>query len=231
MDLTNKKACIISCGVAQGHYHVGIDRLSKSLNFVGWAGETILRKEYPPNSPEHGGDYQYNFKVWAFQEAFDLGFEVVLWCDSSLYAVENPMPIFDYINVNGIYCFKSGYSLSETATDKLLQYAGVTREELVDVSEFATGCLGINILNPNGKEFFQRWKDGMVAGMFGGNRVHDTNDSQHPTFRFSRQDQSMSSMALYQMGIKTCGETEDFVAYKDTGYNPNKIIFFVGGIG
>lgn len=230
MDLTNKKACIISCGVAQGHYHVGIDRLERSLNFVGWAGETILRKEYPPNSPEHGGDNQYNFKVWAFQEAFDKGFEVVLWCDSSLYAVENPMPIFDYINVHGIYCFKSGYSLAETATDKLLNYAGYSREQMMDVSEFATGCLGINISNPKGKEFFQRWKDAMQAGMFGGSRVHDLSDSQHPYFKFSRQDQSNSSMVLYQMGITTCGETEDFVAYKDTGYNASKIIFFVGGI-
>ena len=155
MDLTNKKACIISCGVAQGHYHVGIDRLAKSLNFVGWAGETILRKDYPPNSPEHGGDCQYNFKVWAFEEAFNLGYEVVVWCDSSLYAVENPMPIFDYVNVNGIYSFKSGYSIAETATDKLLNYAGIpNREDLKDVSEFATGLLGINISNPKGKEFF-----------------------------------------------------------------------------
>lgn len=231
MDLTNKKACIISCGVEQGHYHVGIDRLAKSLNFVGWGGETILRKEYPPGCPPHGGDNQYNFKVYCFQEAFDLGFEVVLWCDSSLYAVENPMPIFDYINVNGIYCFKSGYSLAETATDRLLAYGGVVREELVNVSEFATGCLGIHISNPQGKEFFTKWKEGMEAGLFGGNRVHDERDSKHPLFRFSRQDQSMSSMVLHNMGIKTCGETEDFVAYKDTAYNPKKIIFFIGGIG
>ena len=230
MDLTNKKACIISCGVGHGHYHVGIDRLAKSLNFVGWAGETILRKDYPPNAPEHGGDNQYNFKVWAFEEAFSIGFEVVIWCDSSLYAVENPMPLFDYVNVNGLYFFKSGYSLAETATDKLCNYADVQRETLIDVSEFATGLIGVNISNPKGKEWFNTWKQYMIDGMFGGNRVHDENDSQHHLFKFSRQDQSASSMILYKMGITTCGETEDFLAYKDTGYNPDKILFFVGGI-
>lgn len=230
MDLTNKKACIISCGVGHGHYHVGIDRLAKSLNFVGWAGETILRKEYPPNSPEHSGDYQYNFKVWAFEEAFNLGYEVVVWCDASLYAVENPMPLFDYVNVNGLYFFKSGYSLAETATDKLLNYAGVVRENLTGVSEFATGLIGVNISNPKGKEWFASWKQYMIDGMFGGNRVHDLNDSKHHLFKFSRQDQSANSMILYKMGITTCGETEDFLAYKNTGYNPDKIIFFVGGI-
>jgi len=230
MDLINKKACIISCGVGHGHYHVGIDRLAKSLNFVGWAGDTILRKDYPPNSPEHGGDNQYNFKVWAFEEAFSLGYEVVIWCDSSLYAVENPMPLFDYVNVNGLYFFKSGYSIAETATDKLLNYAGLKREDLLDTSEFATGLIGVNIMNPKGKEWFNTWKQYMLDGMFGGNRVHDTNDSESATFRFSRQDQSANSVILYKMGITTCGETEDFLAYKDTGYNPAKILFFVGGI-
>lgn len=230
MDLTNKKACIISCGVGHGHYHVGIDRLAKSLNFVGWAGDTILRKEYPPNSPEHNGDQQYNFKVWAFEEAFNLGYEVVVWCDSSLYAVENPMPLFDYVNVNGLYFFKSGYSIAETATDRLLNYAGLRRDELLDVSEFATGLIGVNISNPKGKEWFNLWKQYMNEGLFGGNRVHDLNDSADPIFKFSRQDQSASSIILHQMGIKTAGETEDFVSYKDTGYNPSKIIFFVGGI-
>lgn len=230
MDLTNKKACIISCGVGHGHYQVGIDRLAKSLNFVGWAGETILRKDYPPNSPEHFGDNQYNFKVWAFEEAFNMGYEVVVWCDSSLYAVENPMPLFDYVNEKGLYFFKSGYSLAETATDKLCNYAGVTREDLIDVSEFATGLIGVNIANPNGSAWFLDWKQYMLDGMFGGNRVHDANDSLHPMFKFSRQDQSASSMVLHKMGIKTCGETEDFLAYKGTGYNPNKILFFVGGI-
>lgn len=230
MDLTNKKACIISCGVGHGHYHVGIDRLAKSLNFVGWAGDTILRKDYPPNSPEHGGDNQYNFKVWAFEEAFNLGYEVVVWCDSSLYAVENPMPLFDYVNVNGLYFFKSGYSLAETATDKLLNYAGLIREDLINVSEFATGLIGVNISNPNGVKWFSEWKQYMLDGMFGGNRVHDENDSSHPLFKFSRQDQSNASVILHKMGIITCGENEDFVAYKNSGYNPEKILFFIGGI-
>lgn len=231
MDLTGKKATIISCGVGHGHYHVGIDRLAKSLNFVGWGGETNLRKEYPHGCPEHSGDGQYNFKVYCFQEEIDAGKEIIVWCDSSLYAVENPMPLFDYVNVHGLYFFKSGYSLAETATDKLCNYAGVTREELVNVSEFATGLIGVNIKNPLGQEFFTKWKEYMEAGMFGGNRVHDENDSKHPLFKFSREDQSAASMVLYKMGITTAGETEDFLAYKDTGYNPKKILFFVGGIG
>jgi hypothetical protein len=229
MDLTSNKACIISVGVG-GHYPVGIKRLERSLLFNGWAGEWILKTEYPEGCPKHEGDGQYNFKVYAFEEAFKLNYETVIWCDSSLYAVSNPMPLFDYVNEHGLYFFKSGYSLAETATDRLCNYAGVDRESLVNVSEFATGLIGINIANPNGKTFFTEWKRYMEDGLFGGNRAHDEADSAHPLFRFSRQDQSAASMVLHKMGIKTAGEGMDFQAYKSTNYNPERIIFFIEGI-
>lgn len=231
MDLTNSiKPIIISAGIG-GHYAAGIDRLERSLYYEGWAGDMrFWRNEYPFGSAEHGGDGQYNFKVHAFNEQFLVGRKVVVWADASFFCVKNPMPLFDYVNDNGLYFFKSGYSLAETATDRLLNYAGVTREELYDVSEFATGLIGIQIDNPLGKEFFNTWKKYMEDGMFGGSRVHDLNDSQHPKFRFSRQDQSAASMILYKMGITTAGETNDFQAYKNTGHNPEKVLFFIGGL-
>lgn len=229
MDLTGNSACIISVGVG-GHYPVGVNRLERSLNFVGWAGETMFWRDYPEGCPPHEGNYQYNFKIYAFEEAFRRGFKVVIWADCSLWAVNNPMPLFDYVNDKGIYLFKSGYSLAETATDNLLRYADISRETLVDVSEFATGLVGINIDNPLGKEFYEKWKQSMLDGMFGGNRAHDLNDSQHPLFKFSRQDQSAASMALHKMGVITAGEEKNFQAYKNTGYDKDNIIFFIEGI-
>lgn len=231
MDLTNSpKPTILSVGVG-GHYAAGVERLERSLMYEGWGGGMrFWKNEYPLGCPPHGGDGQYNFKPHAFQEVFDSGVKVALWCDASFWAVRNPMPIFDYVNEHGLYLFKSGYSLAETATDRLCASAGVSRDVLENVSEFATGLVGINIENPKGKEFFTRWKENMEAGLFGGNRVHDLNDSQDPRFKFSRQDQSSASMVLYQMGITTCGEDMDFQAYKNTNYNPDKVIFFIGGL-
>jgi len=231
MDLVNgRKPIIISAGIG-GHYSAGIDRLERSLIYEGWGGDMrFWRNEYPNNCEPHTQEGQYNFKVRCFEEVFNDGYKVAVWADASFWNVKNPMPLFDYVNEHGLYFFKSGYSLGETATDRLLQYGGVSRDELMEVSEFATGLVGINIDNPNGSEFFQRWKDGMEAGMFGGNRVHDLNDSADPRFKFSRQDQSMASLALYQMGIKTSGEDMDFQAYKNTGHNPEKVLFFIGGL-
>jgi hypothetical protein len=230
MDLTQNKPILISAGIG-GHYAAGIDRLERSLMFEGWGGlMKFWRNEYPEGCPAHGGDGQYNFKPYCFESVFNDGRKVAVWADASFWCVKTPMPLFDYVNEFGLYFFKSGYSLAETATDKLLAYAGVTRDELVNVSEFATGLVGINIDNPKGKEFFKHWYQYMQDGMFGGNRVHDLNDSSDPIFRFSRQDQSAASMILYKMGITTAGEDRDFQAYKDTGYNPDKVLFFIGGL-
>lgn len=232
MDLTGvAKPILISAGIG-GHYVAGIDRLERSLYYEGFGGDMkFWRNQYPDGCPEHGGDGQYNFKPFCFREVFNEGRKVAVWADASFWCVKNPMPLFDYVNEHGLYFFKSGYSLAETATDRLLAVAGVSREELYDVSEFATGLVGINIDNPNGKTFFEKWEDYRTIGLFGGNRVHDLNDSKHPKFRFSRQDQSAASMILYQMGITTCGEDRNFQAYKDTGYDPKNVLFFIGGLG
>lgn len=230
MDLTGThKPILISAGI-NGHYPAAVDRLERSLYYEGFAGDMRFWRKYPTGCEEHAYNGQYNFKVKCFEEVFSHGYKVVVWADSSFFCVRNPMPLFDYVNDNGVYFFKSGYSLAQTATDRLCEYAGVTRDELVNVSEFATGLVGINIENPNGKEFFENWKQYMKDGMFGGSRNHDPNDSADPIFLFSRQDQSSASMILYKMGITTCGEDKDFQAYKGTNYNKDKILFFIGGI-
>lgn len=211
-------------------YAKGVDRLEKSLIYHGWAGDTLFwRDTYPPNCPSHA-DNPYAFKPYAFFEAFRRGYKIVLWLDASFWAIKNPMPLIDYLVDHGLYFFKSGYPLSATATDQLLAFDDIYREQLKDVPEFATGAVGINFDNPLGKQFFFQWGVYCAQGLFGGNRVQDPADSTHPLFHFSRQDQSAASMILHKMGITTAGEEQDFVAYYNSDYNKNKCLFFIGGI-
>jgi len=227
MDLTNNKPMIISAGIG-GHYPASIDRLERSLIFNGWAGDMMLLKDYPEGCPSHE-DNPYAFKPYLFKKAFEMGKKIVLWLDCSFWSTRNPMPMMDFINDNGLYFFKSGYPLSATATDYLLSISSESREGLVDVPEFATGAIGINIENPKGKEFFDKWMQLCDVGAFRGNRVHDLNDSQHPLFKFSRQDQSAASMVLHKMGI-THIDAPEWVAYHGTNYSESDLMFFIGGI-
>lgn len=226
----HKKPLIISAGIG-GWYAKGIDRMERSLIYHGYPGDFLFwRDEYPPGCPSLT-DNPYAFKPYAFAEAFRRGYKVVLWLDASFWAIANPMPLFDYILEHGLYFFKSGYSLAQTATDKLLAYAKIeNREDLLEVSEFATGAVGINLDNPHGKEFYGWWSCYCDDGMFAGHRAHNDADSKHPLFLHARQDQSAASMILHEMGVKTAGEDEDFVAYYQTPYNALKCLFFINGI-
>lgn len=230
MDLTQTKPVIINCGVG-GWYKSGSERLEKSLVFNGFAGDTIFwRDEYPPDCPTHK-ENPYAMKIYAFKEAFRRGYKVVCWLDCSFWAIQNPMKIFDIINDKGLFAFRSGYNCAETCSDNLLDYCGVSRDEAEHIPETATGIVGINIDNPDGKKVFEYWEELCTAGLFKNSRVHDINDSPDPRFKFGRQDQSAFSMALHKAGVSFL--YEDFVAYYNGG-NPGmdagKCIFMIGGI-
>lgn len=218
------KAVIINCGVG-GWYGHGSRRLRKSLNFVGWAGsEIIYADEYPPNSYSHD-TYPYYMKIAAFEEAIRQGYTHILWVDSSFYAVENPVKMFDIISEQGYYFFSSGYNLAQSVNDRALAAVGLSRDEAETVNEWASGCVGIRIDNPDGFALYTRWKELMDAGLSQGSRLHD-NQSADPRFLFHRQDQSLLSLACWELGLKNT-KGLDMVAYKHTNYNPKELIFFI----
>jgi len=223
MDNINK-AVIINCGVGNWYGH-GSRRLAKSLNFVGWAGETLIwADEYPPNSYQHE-DYPYYMKIAAFEEAIKQGFTHILWLDSSFFATENPMKMFDIISEQGYYFFSSGYNLAQSVNDTALAAVGLSRDEAETVTEWASGCVGIRIDNPNGLKLYTRWKELMDAGLSRGSRQHD-NQSADPRFLFHRQDQSCLALAAWELGLRN-DKGLDMIAYRHTNYNPQELIFFI----
>jgi len=223
MDLTQNKAVIISAGVG-GWYPAGVRRLERTLNFEGWGGSILTWGDYPPNCPLHD-EIPYYFKISAFDEAIRQGYTHILWVDSSFFCVKNPMPMFDIISDQGYYFFSSGYNLAQSVNDTALAAVGLSRDEAETVNEWASGCVGIRIDNPDGKALYERWKGLMDMGLSRGSRLHD-NQSSDPRFKFHRQDQSCISLAAWELKLSNT-KGLDMVAYKNTPYNPNELIFFI----
>jgi hypothetical protein len=230
MELTNKTVAIISCGVG-GWYGIGVERLERSLIHHGYAGSMIMYKnEYPPLSPRHE-ENPYAFKIALFREAIARGFRQILWVDSSFWCIRNPHELFDIINDKGVFAFRSGYNCAQTCSDHLLEYVGFTRDEAEKLPEIATGAVGINIDNPDGYAVFEYWAELCDRGLFKNSRTHDLGDSSDPRFLFGRQDQSAFSMAVHKHGLEF--EYVDYVSYYNQGkpgYNPDKCLFFIGGL-
>jgi hypothetical protein len=65
----------------------------------------------------------------------------------------------------------------------------------------------------------------MDAGLSKGSRLHD-NQSADPRFKFHRQDQSCLNLAIWELGLKN-DRVDDMVSYKGTGYNEEKLIWFI----
>jgi len=230
MDLTGIKPVIISCGVG-GWYAAGIDRMERSLIYHGYGGDMLFwRDEYPEGCPPHN-ENPYAFKIYAFREAFKRGYKIVVWLDCSFWAIKNPMPILDIINEHGLFAFRSGYNCAETCPDNLLYDVGITRDVAEQIPETATGIVGINIDNPNGKKVFEYWEDFCNRGLFINSRFHNPNESADPRFKFGRQDQSAFSMALYKAGVEF--NYVDYVSYYDHSNplkNSDKAFFYIGGL-
>jgi len=221
------RAVIISVGIG-GWYGQGVQRLERSLIFEGWGGNILTWKDdYPPDSHRHE-DVPYYMKIAAFEEALRQGYTYILWVDASFWAVKRPDKMFDLINDQGYYFFSSGYNLAQSVNDTALEYVELSRDVAEGINEWASGCVGINFNNDDGKNLYNRWKQLMDAGLSKGSRLHD-NQSADPRFLFHRQDQSCLSLAIWELGLKNT-KGLDMVSYKGTGYNENDLIFFIGGL-
>jgi hypothetical protein len=176
---------------------------------------------------DHEND-PYAFKLGAFDYAFERGMTHVLFVDSSFWAINPVMPIFDFMNDKGVFAFRTGYSAGQTCTDKLLHWSGITRDDAMGIPEFAGGAIGFNTHNPYARAVYDMWKRAMLAGLFRNSRSWDPIDSTDPRFLHARQDQSAFSLALHLAGVVP--EQNDYVQYYRKENIPKDTIFFIGGL-
>jgi hypothetical protein len=229
MELTGNNRPIIICAGIGNWYPVGAKRLERSLIFNGWPCDIKIWTDYPDGCQYAHEDFPYYFKIAAFEWAIANEYTHVLWCDSSFWAVKNPMPLFDLINDQGFYFFRTGYNLAQTVNDAALMATGIPRDEAEQAIEYASGCVGINFHNPDGIALYNTWKEYMDMGLSKGSRLENKIESQDPRFRHHRQDQSCLSLAAYKLNLKN-DLMLDAVAYHGTNYSTDDLIFFIGGL-
>ena len=169
----------------------------------------------------------------AFEEAMKRGYKKILWCDCSVWAVNDPGPIFDLIDRDGYFFLRSGIQSVQTCSDKCLAYFGLTRDEVVDFEDIQTGIIGFDLTQPDSLAFLERWIQSAKDGAFAGSREHD-NQSQDPRFLYHRQDQSCASLIgnLWGKKYKQWAFDEDnLVQYNADPASPNpKTIFAIRGM-
>lgn len=203
---------IVNVGVS-GWYPKGSMRLNDSLIAVGYEGNRQIYPGFLPDQCPPHSERNYSMKAFALKEAVERGFDSILWCDSSIYAIQSVNPIFDIIEADGYYFIDNGYNCAQTATDKALINLGLTRDEAEKMPERTTCVFGFSMKHEKGRKFIAEFIRQEALGTFNGGREHRDEDSTDPRFLYSRHDQTAASIIASQLGMNKLHKYGDHVAY------------------
>lgn len=202
------RKCIIN--VATGRHIKGQERLRNSLikhgfdgDFLGWNRESDIKA--PPHSAN-----PYAFKTYAFEEAFSMGYDLVLWLDASVVAKRNIDYVFNKIQEQGYIMQEAGHMVGTWSNDNQLNYFGITRDKAMHLPMYGNaGLLGLNRESDKAMEFLKQWHEASKAGLFIGSWKNDKQtESKDYRCKGSRHDMSVGSIISSKLKMKFEGGNE-----------------------
>lgn len=143
----------------------------------------------------------YQFKVYAILEAMERGFDVVVWCDSSIRMVKDIQPLLDIAKERGVCAFDNlGHPLINWISDIALQQLGIMEWQLRDeqIKQIMACCIIFDFSNPIGVKVFEEW----LAASRDGVSFQNGYGSTRPEFKGTRHDQACLSGILWKNKVE-----------------------------
>jgi hypothetical protein len=202
------KKCIVSFADTP-FYQEKMKRLEQSLkgNFDGdFLGFTSVDQiGCRPHS-----EIPYQFKPYAIQKAIDLGYELILWCDSPVVAIKSIQTVFDHIEKFGYLFFDNiGHPLGRWTNDRCLQHFEMSRGEAMSVRQIMACVMGFNMSCLD-------WVDNPVSHVFD----HYKELSEYPAHLYTgswdnhRHDQTVMSFLIDSFGLDIQTGHETYFIYE-----------------
>lgn len=201
------KHCIVN--FSDSYYKKGQDRLAQSLIDFNYQGDYLAFDSYEEVGCKPHSEVPYQFKVYTIEKVRQMGYDVVLWCDASIYAIRDVMPVIFHIIEKGYLMEFCGYSAGQFSTDICLKEFNLTRDEAMDVPLHSSGFTGLNFQNPLTNIFFDRWlKSAREEITFKGDwNNNNLQCSQDTRCLGHRHDQTTSSIIAHQLKMKRINPT------------------------
>lgn len=161
--------CVVCCCPYDIAYPELLRSITASLESVGFNGYFYYRIGGFPNPTGKEGKYAgvpYCFKILMMLEAQNLGFNNVLWIDSSILFLKNPTPIFEEIEKQGSFLLdfvNRSYDQKRTfpkTKELLTQLTGVD----IFKKHFVTQVFGLKLDNERTKDFVQKYYQFLEMG-------------------------------------------------------------------
>jgi hypothetical protein len=144
----------------------------------------------------------YSFKVYAIQKVRNMGYPIVIWCDSAIRVHRSIDTWLPQVRASGVYLQKDGHKVGTWANDRALAYFGVTRDHAMTMSAAYACVMAFDFRNPIANEFFARWKKASEDGIFIGYWKNTLKtESQDERCEGHRHDQTCAELVAYTMDI------------------------------
>jgi len=198
-----QKHCIVNVAVGDGHVR-GQERLRQSLQDFKYQGDFLTwTNEFPKGSPTHQ-ETPYAFKFFAIQEAFDRGYDTVLWLDASFWFVQEPMKLFKVIDTRGYALWLCGFSVGQWTSDRALKALQLTREHALELPLIMGGAIGLSKFSLEATAFQLMMlgyaTDGLTFPGAWSNKKHEV--SKDPRVLGHRHDQPAISVVAERLDME-----------------------------
>jgi len=209
------KKTVISFADGVGNYIKSMNRLRQSLIDTGFDGDFNGYSDYAHiGSPQHK-EVPYAFKPYSINKAIENEYDLILWCDSPIYAIKDIDPVFKHINENGYLFFNNiGFSVGDYTSDACLDFFEINRDEAFNIPMIMACCMGFNMNRNESIEFLNRYNNAIqvYSGAW-------TNTNQEVSLDMRchghRHDQSVASIIIHQMGLDVLNGDETFFMYHE----------------
>lgn len=214
------KKVIVSFADGVGYYAKAMMRLEQSLKSVHFDGVFKGINDYGHiGSPHHKGSpdaVPYAFKALSIKKAMDEGADMILWCDSVVYATKSLDPIFDHIEKHGYLFFDNlGYSIGDYTSDACLRKFGISREDAFNSKMIMACVMGFDLRNNTALSFLEKYIGAALDGVsypgdWSNENLQVSNDMR---VKGHRHDQSVASIIIKDMELEITNAQSTFFAY------------------
>jgi len=216
------KKVVVSFADGTGHYIKAMARLELSLKQVGFDGSFKGINDYGHiGSPHHKGSPEaipYAFKALSIKKAIEEGADLLLWCDSVVYATKDISPIFDHIEKHGYLFFDNlGYSIGDYTSDACLDKYGMSRQEAFNTKMIMACVMGFDLRNNEALNFLRQYIDAVFDGVsYPGSWTNENLQvSNDMRVKGHRHDQSLASILIKVLGLDITNAQSTYFAYAD----------------
>lgn len=186
---TQYRTCLISLAInGREDYVAKSVGLQDSLSRV-WPYDVRLYRSFPDYCTPHNV-IPYKFKFDLIQKAREDGYNRIVWLDSSLRLLQDPVALF---GEEGVFMFDNlGHPLWKYISDRALQNLELTESQLKVIPQTWGGALGFDFTRDKAGEIFAEIVRQSTMGSFEDGGSRRTGFIQH------RHDQSVISCILWK---------------------------------